>query len=78
MFSGGELLGYYRGSKLKTEKRNWENFLESMLMDPGSQIEATGNWYYFYELIENLNPDVYLSHPQRTRAIASAGIKTDR
>jgi transposase len=41
-------------------------------------IEATGNWYYFYELIEDLNPDVCLSHPQKTRAIASARIKTDK
>jgi transposase len=41
-------------------------------------VEATGNWYYFYELIEERHPDVVLAHPQKTRAIASARIKTDK
>ncbi len=46
----------------------------------GSKIafEATGNWYYFYEVLESKCPEIYLAHPLKTRAIAEARIKTDR
>ncbi len=41
-------------------------------------VEATQGWYAFYELIEDLCPDVTLAHPVKTRAIAEARIKTDK
>nr|WP_258188324.1 transposase [Candidatus Hakubella thermalkaliphila] len=41
-------------------------------------MEATGNWYYLYELIEEKQPDVLLAHPLKTRAIASTRIKIDK
>lgn len=41
-------------------------------------VEATGNWMWLYELIEDRCPDVVLAHPLRTKAIASARIKTDK
>lgn len=41
-------------------------------------VEATGNWMYLYELIEERFPDLALAHPQKTKAIASARIKTDK
>jgi transposase len=46
----------------------------------GSKIalEATGSWYYFYEVLEDRGAEIYLAHPLRTRAIASARIKTDK
>jgi len=31
-------------------------------------IEATCNWYYFYELVEEHDIDVSLSHPLKTKA----------
>ena len=40
-------------------------------------VEATGNWYYFYETVEATGAEVILSHPLKTRAIASARIMTD-
>ena len=40
-------------------------------------VEATGNWMYLYESIEQYTPDVVLAHPLKTRAIAEARIKTD-
>jgi len=45
----------------------------------GSQIalEATGSWYYFYEVLEDSGHDIHLAHPLKTRAIAEARIKTD-
>jgi transposase len=46
----------------------------------GSKIalEATGSWYYFYEVLEDTGSEIYLAHPLKTRAIASARIKTDK
>lgn len=46
----------------------------------GSKIalEATEGWYHFYEMIEDICPDITLAHPLKTRAIAEARIKTDK
>ena len=41
-------------------------------------MEATGHWTYLYELIEDECPDLVLAHPLKTKAIASARIKTDK
>lgn len=41
-------------------------------------VEATGNWMWLYELIEERHPDLVLAHPLKTKAIASARIKTDK
>ena len=41
-------------------------------------VEATFNWYYFLNVIEPLGLELYLVHPQKTRAIASARIKHDQ
>lgn len=47
----------------------------------GSQLalEATGNWYAFYEVLEEhpAPATVVLAHPDKTRIIAEARIKTD-
>jgi len=41
-------------------------------------IEATGNWCYFYELLDGKSPEIHLAHLLKTRAIAEARIKTDK
>lgn len=40
-------------------------------------MEATGNWYWLYELLEG-TAEVVLAHPLKTRAIAEARVKTDK
>lgn len=47
--------------------------------DPSSEVvvEASGNWMFLYETIEQYTPQVVLAHPLKTRAIAEARIKTD-
>ena len=40
-------------------------------------MEASGNWMFVYETIEQYTPQVVLAHPLKTRAIAEARIKTD-
>ncbi len=41
-------------------------------------IEATPSWYWLYVLLEDEGFDVKLSHPLKTKAIASAKVKTDK
>jgi transposase len=41
-------------------------------------IEATGNWGYLYDELENIVQQVVLVHPKKVKAIASAAVKTDR
>ena len=40
-------------------------------------MEAGGNWYYVYDIIEPLVNGLLLAHPLRLRAIAAARVKTD-
>ncbi len=40
-------------------------------------MEAGGNWYYVYDLVEPWVDRLLLAHPLRVRAIAAARVKTD-
>jgi len=41
-------------------------------------MEATRGWYWLYDLLEEHGMEVKLSHPLKTKAIASAKIKNDK
>jgi transposase len=41
-------------------------------------IESTPSWYWLYDSLEDEGFSVKLSHPLRTKAIASAKVKTDK
>ncbi len=41
-------------------------------------MESSGMWYNIYECLSKRHLDVRLSNPTKTRAIASAKIKTDK
>ena len=41
-------------------------------------LEATRNWDWLFELLEEEVEEVVLSHPARTRLIAEAKVKTDK
>ena len=53
-------------------------YLERLPADTRIAVEATGNWMWLYELIEERHPKLVLAHPLKTKAIASARIKTDK
>lgn len=55
-----------------------QDYLERLPADSRIAVEATGNWMWLYELIEERHPDLVLAHPLKTKAIASARIKTDK
>jgi len=63
---------------LKNELGNLEKFVNTIEPEDHVVLEATGNWQHFYELVEDKALDITLSHPAKTRAIASAKIKTDK
>ena len=41
-------------------------------------VEATRNWYWFVDLLQDLNMDVKLVHAKKARIIAESTIKTDK
>lgn len=55
-----------------------QQYLERLPAETRIAVEATGNWMWLYELIEARHPDLVLAHPLKTKAIASARIKTDK
>ncbi len=64
--------------KMSNDPQTLSRFAEGLPSGSKIAIEATGNWYYFYELLEDKCPEIYLAHPLKTRAIAEARIKTDK
>lgn len=63
---------------LRNDARTLKGYLERLRPDTRIAVEATGHWTYLYELIEDRHPDLVLAHPLKTKAIASARIKTDK
>jgi transposase len=55
-----------------------QNYLTALPADAHLAVEATGNWMWLYEQIEDRQLDLVLAHPLKVRAIASARIKTDK
>ena len=64
--------------KISNDRITLKNYLDRLPPDTKIALEATGNWYSFYELVEERDLDVSLAHPLKTRAIAEARIKTDK
>jgi len=64
--------------RLRNDSKTLLRYAESLPKGTKIAIEATGNWYYFYELLESRCSEIYLAHPLKTRAIAEARIKTDK
>ncbi len=64
--------------RLSNDPSSLTGFVDRLPEGSKIALEATGNWYYFYELLEEKSPEIYLAHPLKTRAIAEARIKTDK
>jgi len=70
----GELV---KEGRIKTEAEDIEEFFPG-LEDLTIAFEASGNYEYFYDLLEGLGHKVVLAHPLKTKMIAEAKIKTDK
>jgi transposase len=69
-------IGYQ--TKLSNDYDTLKSYLTDLQPHTKIAIEATCNWYYFYELIEDHDVDVVLAHPLKTKAIASARLMNDK
>src|SRR2546427_2270688 len=74
----GRLLSQER---IPNRDENIEEFASKRLRDSHAEIviESSSTWYHVYELLsKNQNCHVILSNPVKTKAIASAKVKTDK
>ncbi len=74
----GNLLSQER---IPNRDENIEEFASKRLRDSHAEIviESSSTWYHVYELLSrNQNCHVVLSNPVKTKAIASAKVKTDK
>lgn len=57
-----------------------DNLLEHLRRYKGAKVtlEATLNWYWLVDLLQDNNYDVTLANPRQAKAIASAKIKSDK
>ena len=65
-------------ARITNDPASLTGFVDALPRGSKIALEATGGWYYFYELLEAKDPDIILSHPLKTKAIASAKIKNDK
>jgi len=66
------------GQRKITNNGEIVEFLEGLGEPVTVAIEATRGWYWLYDLLEEHGMEVKLSHPLKTKAIASAKIKNDK
>jgi len=64
--------------KLPNEEGRIIEFFKTFEEPLSIAMEATSNWYWLYDLLEAQGYEVKLSHPLKTKAIASAKVKTDK
>lgn len=70
----GEIL---KEERIKSDKEDLEEFF-SGFKNVKVVFEATSNYEYFFDILEPICTKIILAHPQKTRAIADARIKTDK
>jgi transposase len=63
--------------RIKSRKEDIEDFF-SGLVEVNVAFEASGNYEYFYDILEKICSGVSLSHPLKTRLIAESRVKTDK
>jgi transposase len=67
-----------RQGRLANDRVTLTNYVDTLPSQTKLAIEATCNWYYFYELVEDHDLDIFLAHPLKTKAIASARLMNDK
>lgn len=70
----GELL---KSDRVDNDLGKFSEFFDGLNRPVEVVIEATGNWFWLLDLLEENNIEATLAHPLKTKAIASAKIKTD-
>jgi transposase len=63
--------------KIDNKETDILNYL-SQFENPKITVEATLNWYWLIDLLQDNNFEITLAHPKKAKAIASAKIKSDK
>ena len=64
--------------EIKTKEQKIKQFFEDIEEEFEVAMEATGNYEFFYETLEDLAEEVHLANPYKTRLIAEEKVKTDK
>ena len=64
--------------EIKTKEKKIKQFFEDVEKKFEVAMEATGNYEFFYETLEDLAEEVHLANPYKTRLIAEEKVKTDK
>ena len=68
----------YRKFKLYNHPDLLKDYFSNLPCSSSVVIEATGNWYWVCDLIEELGHTVKLAHPKKVKIIAESTVKTDK
>jgi transposase len=63
--------------RLENDESEIQSYFEQWSKGSKVAIEATYNWYWLVDLLEQMGFEVSLSHPYKTKIIGEAKIKTD-
>lgn len=75
MDGNGQILGE---ENLASKAEPILNYLKDFTPKPEVVFEATRNWYWLYDALQREGFRVTMAHPNKTKVIAEAKIKTDR
>ena len=64
--------------RINNDREVLSQYFSGLPKGTGVAVESTSNWYWLAEVLEGAGMDMSLSHPLKTRLIASARVKTDR
>ncbi len=64
--------------RLNNDKTLIANFFAPFKNNCRVTVEATGNWYWLVDLLQDLGLEVLLANPLQTKAIAHARVKNDK
>ena len=64
--------------KLPNDRETLRAYFDQFPEGTGVAVESTSNWYWLAEVLEEAGMEMNLSHPLKTKMIASARIKTDK
>jgi len=65
-------------TRVNNEKEALEQYIGSLPDRAKVALEATYGWSHVYDALEEHAEEIVLSHPKKTKAVASAKIKTDK
>jgi transposase len=71
----GEL---YDNRRLPNDREVLRSYFSRIPPGTDVAVESTSNWYWLAELFEEVGMEMHLSHPLKTRLIASSRVKTDK